>query len=295
MACEIGLMGVATKSPARLWVLLARAAPVGVIFRRGPSGQVLLIKWDTRRDRFEYGQWLKARVYERRCDLSPNGKLLIYFAANHKPPLYSWTAISKPPWFTALALWPKGDCWNGGGWFEDDRKVRLNHSPSEAELHPDFRLGPIKVAGHAEFRGEDDTVWDFVLERDGWKRTRRANRKPTGLTKGWAADPPVQWTKAHSKRKDLALEMSIMGIGGSRGTPWYQIHYRVLSGSDVAIDLGLADWADWDHRGDLLFAKSGSLFRQRLARSFSAAPARIADFNGLKFENVSPPTEALRW
>ena len=135
-----------TKSAARLWVLLAREAPVGVIFRRGPSKQVLLIKWDMRRDSFEHGQWLKARVYERRCDLSPNGKLLIYFAANYKRPLYSWTAISKPPYFSAVALWPKGDCWNGGGWFVDDRKMRLNHSPSEAELHSDFRLGPVKVA-----------------------------------------------------------------------------------------------------------------------------------------------------
>jgi hypothetical protein len=31
--------------PCRLSVLLAREAPVGVIFRRGPSKQVELIKW----------------------------------------------------------------------------------------------------------------------------------------------------------------------------------------------------------------------------------------------------------
>ena len=117
-----------TTPPARLWVLLARREPAGVIFRRGPTKQVLLIKWNFRRkDSFEFGQWFKGRIYERRCDLSPGGDLLIYFAAKQKPPMYSWTAISKPPWFTALALWPKGDCWNGGGWFVDDRKIRLNH------------------------------------------------------------------------------------------------------------------------------------------------------------------------
>ena len=55
--------------PARLFVILAREAPVGVIFRRGPAGQTLLIKWDTAHDTFEYGQWLKGRIYERRCDL----------------------------------------------------------------------------------------------------------------------------------------------------------------------------------------------------------------------------------
>src|SRR5262249_17885427 len=28
---------------------------------------------------------------------------------------YAWTAISRPPFLTALALWPKGDCWHGAG------------------------------------------------------------------------------------------------------------------------------------------------------------------------------------
>lgn len=287
-------MGVATKSPARLWVLLAREAPVGVIFRRGPSKQVLLIKWDTRQDRFEYGQWLKSRVYERRSDLSPNGKLLIYFAANQKPPLYSWTAISKPPYFTALALWPKGDCWNGGGWFVTDRKVRLNHDESEAQLHSGLRLGPLKIVGYAESAGEDATVWDVLLERDGWKQSNVDKSKSLRLTKGWSFNPPMQWTKRHPRKKGVALEMSITGIG-LRNAPWYQINYRVVTADVIHVDLGLADWADWDHAGDLVFAKGGMLFRQRLSSSFSDAALQIADFNELKFEQVAARADATRW
>jgi hypothetical protein len=57
------------KSAIRLYVILARKSPLGVVFRRGPSNQVLLIKWNTADDSFEYGQWLKGRIYERRCDL----------------------------------------------------------------------------------------------------------------------------------------------------------------------------------------------------------------------------------
>jgi hypothetical protein len=30
---------------------------------------------------------------------------------------YAWTAVSKPPWLTALGLCPKGNCWDGGGLF----------------------------------------------------------------------------------------------------------------------------------------------------------------------------------
>src|SRR3569832_1063297 len=64
--------------------ILAREAPTGVLIRRGPSSQTQLIKWNLKDDTFEEGQWLKARVYERRCDLSPQGTLLIYFAATYK-------------------------------------------------------------------------------------------------------------------------------------------------------------------------------------------------------------------
>lgn len=40
----------------RLYVLLARKAPVGVIMRRGPSRHVRLIRWRLDGDRFEPGQ-----------------------------------------------------------------------------------------------------------------------------------------------------------------------------------------------------------------------------------------------
>src|SRR5262245_20931756 len=124
-------------APARLFVLLARNAPVGVILRRGPTQWTQLIKWNTDTDTFEAGQWFKGRIYEDKCDLSPDGKMLVYFAKKSgnafKHPDYgdSWTAISKPPYFTALALWPIYGIWwegGGGGLFRSDKEVLLNVS-----------------------------------------------------------------------------------------------------------------------------------------------------------------------
>lgn len=71
------------------------------------------------------GQWFKGRIYERRCDLSPSGEKLIYFAAKYRSPLYTWTAVSRPPFLTALLLWPKGDAWGGGGLFNNERTIGL--------------------------------------------------------------------------------------------------------------------------------------------------------------------------
>src|SRR5689334_17597784 len=112
------------RPPCRLFMILARRAPRAVIFRRGPSDWFQLILWHTDADEIEYGQWFHGRIYVRRSDLSPDGSLLIYFARKitgrtlaDRAYTYAWTAISRPPYYTALALWPKGDCWHGGGLF----------------------------------------------------------------------------------------------------------------------------------------------------------------------------------
>ncbi len=114
--------------PTRLYFILAREADTAVLFRRGPSKWVQIIRWDTAHDTFDFGQWFHGRIYERRSDLSPDGTKMIYFAQkiNRRTMAdweytYAWTAISKPPYLTALALWPKGDCWHGGGLFVTDR------------------------------------------------------------------------------------------------------------------------------------------------------------------------------
>ena len=162
--------------PARLFVILARSAPVGVIFRRGPSKWVRLVTWDTEHDRFERGQWFHGRIYERRCDLSPEGALLVYFASKQtgRQALKSdytntWTAVSRPPWLTALALWPKGDCWYGGGLFQGAGELWLNHHPSKATPHPNHRPVGLRVVPNEQAYGEDAPVYWCRLERDGWR------------------------------------------------------------------------------------------------------------------------------
>src|SRR2546426_11287690 len=71
-----------TKFPPRIHVLLAREAPLGLVIRRGPSKSVCTLLWDQERDTFKLGQWMRGRIYERRCDLSPDGQHFIYFAMN---------------------------------------------------------------------------------------------------------------------------------------------------------------------------------------------------------------------
>src|SRR4051794_29912992 len=131
--------------PARLHVLLASAARVGVVFRRGPAGTVCSIGWDRERDEYQVGQWLQARLYERRADISPDGKHMIYFAARAAG---AWTAISKTPWLKATVFFEKGDRWLGGGLFTSNSTYWVNgggcHSPArdDSKLTPDLKYRP---------------------------------------------------------------------------------------------------------------------------------------------------------
>lgn len=282
------------ESSTRLWVILARKAPVAVIFRRGPSRQVQLIKWNLNDDTFEPGQWFEGRVYERRCDLSPAGTLLIYFAATYKKPLRSWTAVSKPPWFTALALWPKGDGWNGGGHFVDAYRIHLDHFPGDDAPHPDFvrNCRRLRITSLSGIRGEDGPVWHTTLQRDGWTQTHPGiwseNSRKRAIS--FQAEPPERWQETHRSRP-LKLEMLIEGIGQENGS-MYLTRFRVIDDSHTEIaDLGPTDWADWDKQGDLLFARTGCIYRQRFSTSGPRPVKLLADFRSNKFEAIAPP----RW
>lgn len=135
-------------SRGRLFVLMARERPVALVLRRGPSGWYHLILWNTHEDTFDHGAWFKGRIYEERCDLSPEGDLFLYFALKGSTWSTSyegtWTAVSRPPWLHALTLWPQGDTWGGGGRFLEQRKVGLWLSNVPA-AHPDHPVSGLEV------------------------------------------------------------------------------------------------------------------------------------------------------
>jgi hypothetical protein len=214
-----------------IFAILARSAPVGVILRRGPSRQVLLIKWNLASDTLEYGQWFKGRIYERLCDLSPSGDLLLYFAAKYKEPLRSWTAISKPPYLTALALWPKGDGWGGGGLFESELSIELNHRPGEDVLQEGLRLKEkmqIHLYGTRPGWGEDFPIYHSLLLRNGWRLIREGkSEEPDWNAKiVWTFTEPITYEKQSSGGRQL--RMLIKGMS-QKNDAWYWVDYDVLS------------------------------------------------------------------
>lgn len=294
------------ESACRLYVILARDGRSAVVFRRGPSGRVCLVRWGLGSDTFEVGQWLIGRIYERRSDLSPDGDLLVYFAAVHKTPLVSWTAVSRPPFLTALALWPKGDCWGGGGRFQSRHHLLINHRDDKLALGNGFRL-PSRVRvermGDWAGAGEDNPICHDRMVRDGWACTNpgAASEYRSQGPAHWVFSTPERYERPQPSRTEAAgelkLERRLVAVGVRDG-PWYDERFAVLAPDGASLrDLGRCDWADWQSNGDLLIARDGKLHR------LPAAAAAIASADGLAGEcqliDLAPmrfePREAPPW
>ena len=61
----------------RLFGIPAARAPIVAVLRRGPSDWSHVGRWDVARGLYEPGAWIRSNLYPQRCDLSPDGRLLV--------------------------------------------------------------------------------------------------------------------------------------------------------------------------------------------------------------------------
>jgi hypothetical protein len=294
----------------RLYVILARDGRSAVVFRRGPTQRVCLIRWRLDDDTLEVGQWFKGRIYERRSDLSPNGDLLVTFAARHIGSPATWTAVSRPPYLTALALWEGFGAWGGGGLFTGRKRLGLNHIRLRRVLHQGFTLPDgfvVEPVAHWAGRGEDFPIENARMVRDGWRLV--AEGKASAYTRegpaGWTFTEPQVYERpqprpGHSRLPEVTLRRELHAVGVVDG-PNRQHDFVVTGATGELRRLRGCDWADWDGDGSLLIATGGALYRLAGAAACEAAPeplagARlVADLAGLRFEAKASPPAARRW
>lgn len=138
----------------RLFVVRAFDAPIAVILRRGPTRWYHLILWDMDQDAFTEGAWFRGRIHESSCDVSPDGKLFVYSAQKviriGEKRVLDWTAVSRPPYVTPLAIWPQSWALEGGGRFFGNRRLALYCDAGNA--HPAVPRGLELIEGPTERR-----------------------------------------------------------------------------------------------------------------------------------------------
>ncbi len=271
-----------TAFPPRIHILLASCAPLGLVIRRGPSKQVAILLWDRQRDTFRLGQWLKGRIYERRSDLSPDGEYFIYFAMNGKwasAAAGAWTAISHAPYLKAITLFPKGDCWQGGGLWTDKSTYWLNGDHTvlrdSSTVRRDLSYQPSTDHG-----SECLSVYYPRLLRDGWTFIERIHlgkwkdqdifEKPIG--KGWTL------------RKIAHAEV---GAPVGKACYWDE-HELVHADLEAAIACPAWEWADLDGKR-LVWAAGGNLKAAQVKKTGLANERKLFDFSEMTFSPIEAP------
>lgn len=273
--------------PARLHAVFAKDQPYAVVFRRGPSKRVCSLLWDRSKDTFKLGQWLIGRIYEKRADLSPDGKYLIYFAMNGKWDSEtggSWTAISKAPWLKAIELYSKGDCWEGGGLFLTKNRYWLNDryfTPGKTLKQSSEVTRDDAYVPEGEFGAEDTGVYYRRLIRDGWKlisqkEISKWNSETTfekAIPKGWII-------------RKIAHEQVDSPKG--KGCYWDE-HELINDESEAKLVFKDWEWAELDGKS-VVWASKGCMYRASVKnRTELGEPKLLYDFNSLEFEEIQAP------
>ncbi|HEV8042961.1 MAG TPA: hypothetical protein VGP62_29045 [Bryobacteraceae bacterium] len=247
---------------ARLHVLLAREAHVGLVIRHGTAKSVCTLLWDLRKDEFTLGQWMRGRIDIETCDLSPDGKHFLYSAqkyVNKTSQTQYWTVVSRTPYLKAIAYYPGGV---QGGWFVNKR----DYSIQCGEPHPDDRES--EEVRRVESDPPAPSLYGARLVRAGWTiedlRARFNGRlefvRPAG--DGW----------------ELRYEPR-------RG-------YRLSCGELVADTSGW-DWAGMDDKR-LVWTNKGCLWTGTVRKDGIQQIRLLYDFNGMQFQALAAPYEGGR-
>ena len=243
-----------TKTRPRLYVLMRPDCDHAVVLRQGPSKVFCVIGWNLKTDEVVVGQWCKHKIYVGRCDISSNGKYLVYFALDGQwksEAKGAWTAVSYAPYLKALKLYPQGHTWGGGGMFYRDRET-----------------APATVAAH----------WDDLDRFDGDRLTFHGNAENTCARDGWTRVPKAGWRKPLT----IALALERKNVGD-------QARYAIVD-EDKASPRPDWTWADVDpKRKRLLWAEAGVLYQARIGARRLGEAEEIFDACDMTFEAIAAP------
>ncbi len=224
----------------------AADANKAVLLRRGPTDWVQQILWDTQADLFVTGQWFYGRIKIDRCDISALGNYFIYFAQKYhlqNSEFRTFTAICKPPYFTAITLWPIQHSWGGGGIFLNDRVVWLCHEEAAMQVHKDF----------------PNTLFTLQELPNSYQS---ASLSPQELKVGWQELlQDCRAVKAYVlKNSNQGSFFLVKELINNQDGKMVVIYYLYDDRSGERTQLKDVLWAGFDQRGRLITSSNGCLY-----------------------------------
>jgi hypothetical protein len=295
----------------RLDVLFAERAQRAVILRRGPKTHYRLIAWDLSSDGFTCGQWMKGLV--RLCDLSPDGRTLIYWAAQYHPSASDRrrrTSDAGGKFDVVLA----GTARQAAKLTRHGRKVprymrSLGATPTQrphenmgtwtaVSTVPYFTALAIWPAfghwtGGGLFAGDSHII---IFEPPSRMTPAITVPIPTRLC--IQSSSIIAGSRAQMERSAHAPAF-VFDRSPRRLLPDAQARYNALQ---TALTEGGLRTLEWAHAigEDVLFAADGAVYRvprgvAMAPQDYISAARKLMDFSDMRFELMRASTEAMRW
>lgn len=259
--------------PARVHLLPAKSCPYVLIIRRKPSKVFHVILWNTKKNTLESGSWFKGKLYPMRCDISPDGKWMVYLAMGSNGE--TWNGICKAPWLKTYAESKNMGTWFGGGFWDSNRVLKLN-AWSNDKAFP-FKTEKFETT----YGGEDEGVLFPRMIRDGWLRAgenwgvdkeiygKNSYQVECNGDDGWMYKP----TKKHP-----TLRTKYIGYFEKGRTFLFSIdEYPELLDKYV-------EWATWDYLGNLVYSRLGVVNLYKLSDLKEGKPTYAHDLEHLAME-----------
>lgn len=319
-----------TERPSpRIDGIVAREANVAVVFRRGPTRATEMLLWNLDTDEVTSGQWVKARVYAGACDLSPNGDLLVAMLGDwgdgrgqrhgRKHGTGGYTTISRPPYFTALAVSVHGTTWWGGGFWRSNDHLELSASAKALQIKAKTRPSQLRITEISQ--GGPESAMPRRLRQAGWRTERSLEhhrldpRSPEyhaqiAEIRANIDHYPGLTSEAFERRIDrpgdfpihLLRQRGVMVRSFAGGTlrwtrgggeTWEALDLEGQAHLTFQIEGTGTQWLDLDHRGRVVYGSEGCLWAWE---DFpSGEPKLVADLNGHTFRAFEAPASALCW
>ena len=270
---------------SRLHLLAAKEAPKIVILQRKRAKLFHVITVHTGSHSLTEGSWFRGKLYPLRCDISFDGKFMVYLAMGASGK--TWNGLCRPPWLTTLLDAENTGTWYGGGYFAGPRLLRSNRwrcaEPQSTRTDTLFKI----EAYRSRHGGEDLGVLYERFERDGFTRLGKNWGTPEKLaasTYQVACRGDDGWSSRPSRRHP-ALQVRYIGYL----THGYTFAFA-LDGSPELLDG--ASWATWDSNANLWVARPGVVEKFTLKDLRRGKPSYSLDVD--QFEPPLKPQDTPR-
>ena len=267
---------------SRIHLLAAKEAPVIVILQRKSRQLFHVITLDTQTHAINEGSWFRGVLHPLDCDVSFDGKFMVYRATGGSYPRAWWNGVCRLPWLKTLVHVEVMSA--GGGYFSGPNELKTHHWSHEEKIFSTDDI-PFTIERDEKNPFGDSTVGRF--ERDGFVRLDRPAEEQT--------DPGVKYFNA-----GVSLRPTYLDAGwGRRPAPGYpELQMRrtpkLNDGSRFAITLDEfpdllvgANEATWNSGNNLWVARPGVAEQYTLDDLRRGAPSFTLDVD--RFERPPKP------